>query len=185
MSRHDGAVPCPQLTLRPLAAEHVDALSTWLDDPALLRFVPHPDPVPPDLAEQWVRRYEQGRQNGAPLGFAAEAADGELIGIGVVPHVDARALNVELGYVVAPHARRRGVGPVLLRALTTWASAAGYQRAALYIDVDNTPSLRLARAAGYVQEGVLRSFLLTCGVRHDAAVWSRLPTDGRPDADGR
>lgn len=170
----------PSLTLRPLAAEHVDALSAWLDDPALLRFVPHPDPVPTDLAEQWLQRYEKGRRDGAPLGFAAEAPDGALVGLGVVPHVDARALNVELGYVVAPHARGRGVGLALLEALTAWAFATGYRRAALYIDVENTPSLRLASAAGYVQEGVLRSFLLNSGVRHDATVWSRLPGDGRP-----
>lgn len=168
------------LTLRPLASEHVDALSTWLDDPALLRFVPHPDPVPPDLALQWLHRYEQGRRDGAPLGFAAETPDGELVGLAVVPHVDPRALNVELGYVVAPHARGRGVGLALLDGLTAWAFASGYQRAALHIDVENTASLRLARAAGYVQEGVLRSFLVRSGVRHDAAVWSRLPAGGPP-----
>lgn len=174
------AMSRPSLTLRPLGPEHVAALSTWLDDPALLRFVPHPDPVPPDLAEQWLQRYEQGRQSGAPLGFAAKARGGELVGLGVVPHADPRALNVELGYVVAPTARGRGVGLSLLEALTAWAFASGYQRAALYIDVENTASLRLARAAGYVQEGVLRSFLADSGVRHDAAVWSRLPGDAQP-----
>ena len=47
----------------------------------------------------------------------------------------------------------------------------------LIIDVENAASSRVAERAGYTLEGVMRSILITPGVRRDAELWSRLPGD--------
>ena len=44
----------------------------------------------------------------------------------------------------------------------------------------NPASERVAQRAGYVREGTLRSVHHKGGLRIDAAVWSRLPSDPDP-----
>jgi RimJ/RimL family protein N-acetyltransferase len=66
----------------------------------------------------------------------------------------------------------------MLRELTRWAfESAGAQRIVLIIDVENAASERVAERCGYVREGVMRSTHLKQGIRIDAALWSRLPSD--------
>ena len=58
--------------------------------------------------------------------------------------------SAELAYWVRPEQRRRGIALRSVQALTAWAhTTAGLARAWLEIDPDNTPSLQLARRAGY------------------------------------
>ena len=85
--------------------------------------------------------------------------------------------TAELGYLVTPAARGRGVGTVAVHALTEWAFDKGMQRLELLISVDNVASKRVAQRCGYVLEGVLRSTYLKQGLREDIEMWSRLPTD--------
>jgi RimJ/RimL family protein N-acetyltransferase len=65
-----------------------------------------------------------------------------------------------------------------LRQLTAWAfDELGALRIQLIIDAQNEPSRRIAARCGYVHEGTLRSSHLKQGIRIDAELWSRLPTD--------
>ena len=129
-----------------------------LDDPELRRFSRVPDP-PPD-------------------GFAAEDAGGAFLGLALAVAIDAEAGEIELGYIVAPEARGRGVATALLRALTRWAfDAAAALRVVLLIDTENTASSHVAARCGYVREGVMRSVHLKQGRRIDQEVWSLLPSD--------
>ena len=58
------------------------------------------------------------------------------------------------------------------------ALAHGAPRVHLYADVRNTASLRVARRAGFTQEGLVRSGLeYRDGTRGDAVLFSRLPGD--------
>jgi RimJ/RimL family protein N-acetyltransferase len=88
---------------------------------------------------------------------------------------------MELGYVVAPDVRGKGVASELLRQLSTWAfSDRGAQRLTLLIDVENIGSQRVAERAGYQLEGVLRNSYFKQDLRSDTQLWSRLPTDPFP-----
>lgn len=173
-------LPPPELDLRlePLAAEHLPALRALTADAQAVRFTRLPEPVPEGFARSWLARYELGRVDGTAFGFAALDRDGRFLGVGLAPHVDAEAREVEIGYIVAPAARGRGVATEIVRRLTRWAfEELGALRACLLIDVENVASLRVAERAGYVHEGVLRSVYLKQGRRIDQAVWSRLPSD--------
>jgi [ribosomal protein S5]-alanine N-acetyltransferase len=66
----------------------------------------------------------------------------------------------------------------MLRQLTEWAfEVVGALRVVLIIDVSNPASERVALRCGYTLEGVMRSIHLKAGVRVDAGLWSRLPSD--------
>ena len=66
----------------------------------------------------------------------------------------------------------------MLGELTRWTfDELGALRITLIIDVANGASARVAERCGYVLEGVMRSTYLKDGVRVDAGLWSRLPSD--------
>src|SRR5690242_2071367 len=168
----------PAVRLELLADRHLPAVADLVGDPDTLRFTRIPVPPPPDFPQRWLAGYEAGRVDGTREAFAAVDDEGAFLGLALAPTIDREALEVELGYVVAPAARGRGVASEMLRQLTEWAfRELGAQRLYLYVDVDNPASNRVAERCGYVREGVLRSTYFKQGLRGDTVLWSRLPTD--------
>ena len=166
------------LRLVPLAAGHLDAMDALVRDPDVLRFTRVPEPAPPGFARDWLDRYLAGRADGSRIGFAVEDDAGAFLGLALAPSIDAEAGEVELGYIVAPDARGRGVATALLRELTRWAlDELRAQRIVLLIDAENAGSLRVAERCGYVREGVMRSAWVKQDRRADQEIWSRLPSD--------
>jgi RimJ/RimL family protein N-acetyltransferase len=167
-----------ELRLVPLDEEYLDAVRAMLVDPDILHFTRIPEPTPDDFPERWIERYRNGREDGSCEGFAALDGDGRFVGLALVPTIHREDAEVELGYIVPPDARGRGVATEMLRRLTQWAfDEAGAQRIVLIIDVENAPSVRVAERCGYVLEGVMRSSHLKQGIRIDAGIWSRIPSD--------
>jgi RimJ/RimL family protein N-acetyltransferase len=166
------------LRLELLDERHLPGVTALLDDPDVLRFTRVPEPPPADFPRMWLDRYVAARADGSAEAFAAVDAGGTFLGLALAPSIDRESGEVELGYIVAPAARGRGAATAMLSQLTTWAFAsAGAQRIVLIIDVDNTASERVAARCGYTREGVMRSIHLKQGIRVDAALWSRLPSD--------
>jgi RimJ/RimL family protein N-acetyltransferase len=165
------------VTLVPLAREHLPAVEALLDDPDVLRFTRIPEPPPPDFPETWLGLYERGRRDGTREGFAV-VDDGEFLGLALAPRIDPAARTAELGYVVAPTARGRGVATTALRLLTDWAfQELDALRLELLIGVENHASKRVAERNGYRLEGVLRSLHFKQDLREDTEIWSRLASD--------
>ncbi len=134
--------------------------------------------------------------SGAQLGQASEAADedrlhGRYVALSIVaPPADdclgqvrvhtiewihARA---ELGLWVSPAERGRGLGRRALRLAAGWLFGhCGLVRVGVLTDPDNEPMRHAARAAGFVEEGVLRGYFSSRRGRLDAAVLSLLSVD--------
>jgi RimJ/RimL family protein N-acetyltransferase len=169
------------ISLEPLARKHLAGYEDLLRDPEVLRFTRVPDPPPPDFAQTWFSRYESGRRDGTREGFAIVDGAGEFLGLALAPRVDREGQTAELGYIVAPAARGRGVATAALRLLTKWAF---YEldavRLELLVGVENEASKRVAERSGYRPEGLLRSVYLKPGRREDTEVWSRLRDDPEP-----
>jgi RimJ/RimL family protein N-acetyltransferase len=167
------------LGLELLSQKHLPALEAeLLTDEGVLRFTRVPEPVPPGFAQAWFESYEAGRRDGTREAFAIVDGAGEFLGLALAVRISREDQTAELGYVVAPSARGRGVATEGLRLLTEWSFAElGARRVELWIDVENEPSKRVAERCGYVKEGVLRSIHFKQGQRHDFEIWSRLPTD--------
>jgi RimJ/RimL family protein N-acetyltransferase len=167
------------IRLEPFGERHLGPLEKMLDDPDLLRFTRVPEPVPADFARTWLERYAGARADGSSEAFAIVAEDGSFLGLALAPRIERAARTAELGYVVAPEARGRGVATEALRRLTAWAFEERHMhRLELLISVENEASKKVAERAGYVREGVLRSLHVKQGVHEDTEIWSRLATDG-------
>src|SRR4051794_11444226 len=121
-----------------LAERHLDAVAALLEDPDVLRFTRVPDPPPAGFERAWLERYEDARRDGSGEAFAALDDDGTFLGLALAAEIEQESGEVELGYVVAPAARGRGVATAILRELTDWAlGTVGAQRIVLIIDVEN------------------------------------------------
>ena len=156
----------------------VDAL---VADPEILHHTLFPEPPPPDFARRMYERYEQRRADGTGEIWAALDDDDTFLGLGMAPVIEPEERQLELGYMVGPNARGRGVATEMLRQLTRWAlDEAGALRIVLIINAGNPASIRVAEKAGYVREGVMRSVYMKQGRRSDAAIYSLLPSDPRP-----
>jgi RimJ/RimL family protein N-acetyltransferase len=165
--------------LTPFDPVHLHAFRALLDDRDVRRFTRVPESPPPGFAETWLQRYERGRRDGTSEAFAVvDEQEGEFLGIGVAPKIDSPTRTAELGYVVVPAARGRGVATETLRLLTEWGfSELGALRLELLISPANGASQRVAERCGYLREGILRSLQIKGDVREDTEIWSRLPTD--------
>jgi RimJ/RimL family protein N-acetyltransferase len=162
------------VSLQPLDDRHLPGMEEIVADPEALRFTRIPEPAPPGFAATWLERYRGDER----VGFAIEDESGGFLGLALAPDIYREGREVELGYIVHPAARGRGVATEALRLLTRWAfEELGALRAYLFIDTGNGASLKVAERAGYVQEGVLRSVHVKPGRRADSSLWSRLPTD--------
>ena len=146
------------------------------DEEGVLRYTRVPDPVPPGSEHEWLEFYEEGRREGKREAFAVvDADDGSFLGLGLAFGIDREGRQLELGYVVAPEARGRGVATRTLELLTQWGfSELDALRIELRISADNEASKRVAANVGYRYEGTLRSSHHKGGIRIDATIWSRL-----------
>jgi RimJ/RimL family protein N-acetyltransferase len=167
------------IRLEPLGESHLAAVAELTSDPDVVRYTRIPDPVPPGWEREWLEFYEAGRREGTREAFAVvEVADGAFLGLGLAFGIDREGQQLELGYVVAPQARGRGVATRTLELLTELALAElDALRIELWISAGNEASKRVAERAGYRYEGTLRSFHFKQRRRDDFEVWSRLASD--------
>ena len=86
----------------------------------------------------------------------------------------------EIGYWCAPWARGRGVMSAAVRLVRDWAfDELDMERLELTTDVDNIDSQRVAQAAGFRREGVMRGYLTARGRRSDDVLFGMVPGDPR------
>lgn len=165
------------IRLEQLGAQHLEGLADLGRDPDVQQFTYVPSPWVEGFEHTWLERYDQ--PDGRRAGFAIiDDGDGQFLGMAALVSVDVEGRQGEAGYIVAPHARGRGIASRALTLLTEWAlQELGLERVELRITVENAPSLRVAEKCGFVREGVLRSVHLKQGQRSDVAVYSRLAGD--------
>jgi len=152
-----------------------------------------------DDSELHVRLGLERPPSGAELGrrTEGEAAERDL-GIGVrftivqpgvdvclgqldVHRVDWENRRAELGVWVAPAHRGRGLATCGLRLAGRWLmSTSGLARVEILTAPDNVAMIAAAKAAGFVEEGLLRAYLRERGRRLDVIVLSLLPSDLEP-----
>src|SRR4051812_7982248 len=167
----DGAV-----LLRLPTANDIDGLMPAFTDPELREAGNLPDFSRADM-EASIPHLPGLMASGRLLPMTAlEATAGDVVGGGVLHHLDAERAIVEIGYWVLPHARRRGIATRIARVLAEHAFGLGVRRVAAYVNVGNVASERVLARAGFTREGVIRSMPKPGGVRRvDKTVFSLLP----------
>ncbi|WP_432903590.1 GNAT family N-acetyltransferase [Micromonospora matsumotoense] len=166
--------------LRPYRPDDAGDLVAGCADPVNLRFNPVlPQPYTLADARWWITEGAPAAWRGGGAAYAIVDADTDrpVGGAGLSQVVPGRG-QAELGYWVAPQARRRGIATAATRALATAAFRAGLARLELLIQAENPASQRVALAAGFHPEGVRRSAGLgRDGSRYDLLAWVRLADD--------
>jgi ribosomal-protein-alanine N-acetyltransferase len=123
---------------------------------------------------QFIRLFETGQGGALTIAPHEQAAVGAVF----LEHEHSDSGLGGISYWVLSQHRGHGYATRGLRLAARWAlQSIGWARLQLWIEPDNEPSLRVAEAAGFVREGVLRSFGVIEGRRCDAAFFSLLPTD--------
>lgn len=158
----------------------VDAMQAGAD-PEIIRWINEGITSTVEQDRAAVARWETSRRTGGAQRTWAvrDRRTGDLTG-GCELRLQSPS-TASFSYWIYPHHRGRGLAA---RALTLIVDHAFTDleviRAELHIEVDNTASQRVALAAGFTREGVLRAVLEYLGDRVDAVSWSRLPTDPPP-----
>ncbi|MEU5152348.1 GNAT family protein [Streptomyces yangpuensis] len=132
-------------------------------------------------ARRWLVARAEQWDAGAGFAFAVVDGAGTVLGNVAVGSVDRRHRTGWVSYWTVAAARGRGVASGGCAAVAAWAfEDAGLFRLELGHRVNNPASCAVARAAGFVVEGIQRGRLEYDGVRHDVELHARLATDADP-----
>jgi len=145
-------------------------------DPSIGRWTEVPVPYRLEDAEGWIAAHAQTRASGEALELAVVSAGLDEVdgSIGLV-HLVPEHGRGEVGYWIAPWARRRGLATRAVRLLSAWAlTELGLGRLELLTHTDNEVSGRVAVAAGFRREGVLRGYRVMRGRRVDLVMYARV-----------
>jgi RimJ/RimL family protein N-acetyltransferase len=180
------AIPYPDpplrdevVALRPFSETDAAAIVAGVQDPEVPRWTVIPSPYGEEDARQYLAGLEPNRQAGTEVGMAiVPARGGDLLGAVGLLNVAWNHRRAEVGYWVAAEARRRSIGTRALRLISRWAlTDLGLERLEVLVSPGNEASERLATAAGFTREGVLRSYRERKGEREDFVILSLLASE--------
>lgn len=141
----------------------------------------NPGPSGPDAAAEFMLRRNDW-SGGDHASWAVADVSDRLVGSVSLHKIDVDQADAEIGYWVAPWARRKGHATGAVMAATRFAFARlGLHRVHLYHAADNPRSCAVADAAGFEHEGTLRkSFRYADGDYHDEHLHALLDSDIGP-----
>jgi L-amino acid N-acyltransferase YncA len=145
-------------TIRPATAGDVPAITAIYAE-SVTTGIASFETVPPDEAEMG-RRMQALVDGGFPFIVAEGGSPRRILGYGYVGPYRARPAyrnTVEDSIYLAADARGKGIGGILLRHLLEIAAAKGFrQMVAVITRTDDAASVRLHKAAGFVEVGTLK-----------------------------
>lgn len=176
--------------LRPWSRDYAGFMAEASADPAIRRYNSALDRVgrpPPPLSvmdaaaviDEFALNWRTFATNGTPSGVAfaiMDARSGELVGCCGVDDWS-KADVAQIGYWLALSARRRGYATRAVILLTRWLFELGAARVFLTIVAGNEESVAVARRAGFVYEGTMRSHGVWQGRRSDVRWFAALPLE--------
>ena len=146
------------LTLRPPLPGDAEAVTAACQDPEIQRWTLVPSPYRREHAEAWLASAPERARAGEAVTLLAVDGDGRLAGSFSLMELDLARGSGEIGYWVAPWARRRGVATRAVRLLHEWAvGELGLRRLEILPDGENAPSRRVAERCGYRATGEVRA----------------------------
>jgi RimJ/RimL family protein N-acetyltransferase len=165
--------------MRPLRRSDIDAVCEACQDPDTQRYTTVPVPYTREDAVRFVEEQAPvASASGRMSTFAiSAAADGSTFD-GSIDLRFGDSANADVGYAIAPWARRQGIGSDALRTICRWGfTEHAIERIGWEAVVGNCASRRTAEKVGFQFEGTCRQLTVLRGVRHDAWIAGLLPAD--------
>ena len=178
------------VTLRPWSRDDAGFMAEAFADPAIRRYngvldrLGHPAPllsvtdaeaVIDEFALKWLAFAATGTPSGVAFAIM-DARSGDLVGCCGVDDWS-KADAAQFGYWIAAGARGRGYATRAAILLTRWLFELGAARVFLTIVAGNEASVAVARRAGFVYEGTMRSHGAWQGQRCDVMWFAALPRE--------
>lgn len=152
-------------------------VQAFADDPLLDRKIGMAAPSPA-TARRMFRGERRQRERGEVARFVISDDSDAFNGLVLLHSFEWTHRRAELGFMVVPAARRRGLALEALRLVVRWAFASpGLQRVGLTTLPDNDATQGLAERAGFRREGVLRSYTREWDEPKDNVVFGAIPED--------
>ncbi|MET8229517.1 GNAT family N-acetyltransferase [Micromonospora sp. NPDC005298] len=173
--------PEPELSdgvvrLRPWTMSDLDCVRQAATDRRIVEATTVPVRFSEEAGRAFVRRQWGRSTDGAGVSLAVARVDTDVALGSITLLLRPQPGVAGLGYWLIPAGRGQGLAGRAARLLTEWAlTTAGLSRVEAWVEPDNRASRRVLAAAGFVEEGVLRSFLAFADRRADAVVLSRVP----------
>ena len=179
------------VTLRPWSKDDARFMAEAFADPAIRRYNGALDrmgrPAPPlsimeaeALIDEWASNWRSFATTGTPsagVTFAIlDAGSGQLVGCCGLDDWS-KADAAQFGYWIAASARGHGYATRAAILLTHWLFELGAARVFLTIVAGNEESVAVARRAGFVYEGTMRSHGIWQGQRCDVMWFAALPLE--------
>ena len=167
------------VVLRAFESADLAMLRDLATDPYLALIGSLPHQATDAEALEFIQRQHGRLETGAGYSFCvADGGTGQALGSAGLWLSGLAQGRATAGYSVAPESRGRRVATAALRALTAFGwSIEPLFRIELYIEPWNLGSIRTAKAAGYVREGLLRSHQPIGDRRADMVLFAAI----RPD----
>ena len=164
-----------RLLMRPFEENDADDVLAASRDPEILRWMPWASSQTRQSAIDWCTTHAHP-DPGRAINFAVVGGDRLVgsIGLGRTDWTDSR---VEIGYWIAPWARRKGYAVEATRGVAAYAFQKGMHRIELLTAMDNLASQRVAERAGFTRECVMREAILVPAGRADAVLFSLLASE--------
>ncbi|MFG1945488.1 GNAT family N-acetyltransferase [Nonomuraea sp. NPDC048826] len=175
-------VTTERLALRPFGLPDADRIRSIVESGA--QFLPPGAPGHVASVSQWLANgVHELQRSGQGVHLAMTDHDGLIVGAISLFKTAWGAGTTEVGYGVHPLHRGRGFATEAVRGLVAHVFAeTTLRRVDLTANLDNLPSLSVARKAGFTWEGVLRAAVLEDDGPHDLVIFGRLRDDD-PAAD--
>jgi RimJ/RimL family protein N-acetyltransferase len=179
-----------RVTLRPWSRDDAPFMAEASADPAIRRYNGVHDrqgcPNPPlsnteaeTVIDQFALNWRAFAATGTASGVAfaiTDAGSGELVGCCGVDDWTGEDV-AQFGYWIAANARGRGYATRTAILMTRWLFELGAARVFLTIVAGNEDSVAVARRAGFVYEGTMRSHGVWQGQRCDVMWFAALPRE--------
>ncbi|MGI5274347.1 GNAT family N-acetyltransferase [Nonomuraea sp. CA-218870] len=177
------AIATERLVLRPFGPSDADRIRSVVESGA--RFLPPGAPGHVASVPQWLANgVHELHRSGQGIHLAMTDRNGLIVGAISLFKTVWGAGTTEVGYGVHPLHRGRGLATEALRGLVAYVFAeTTLRRVDLTANLDNLPSLSVARKAGFTWEGVLRAAVLEDDGPHDLVIFGLLRDDSRTPAD--
>lgn len=180
------ALPYPNLgdgviALRRWSPADLDCLRQASRDAFIVERMSLPAKIDAESGLAFIHEHLGMQPEGLGLSLAIEREEQAVGLVGLVIREDPYIAGI--GYWIIPQARGQGLAARAVRLLADWSLGPGrLQRVEALVDPENYASQRVARAAGFREEGVLRDCLQLGDHRGDAVVFSRVRRDLLPSA---
>jgi len=176
--RGDGAV-----RLRPWEAGDLAVIAEASADPYIPLITTVPAPYTPAAGRAWLERQEDqlSQGTGCPMAIWVPAA-GQVVGLATIAGISWVHRRGGIGYWVLPRYRGCGYGRAAAALLPGVARDIGLVRLEALVEPGNRASLAVCQSAGFVPEGLLRSYYRIGNLNRDMIMLSLLPGAPLPDS---